>query len=278
MKKLISLLLCVLTLVSLALPCYALTGKEIVQDVLDKSGKEPQQVENTVRDCYKDWQHYLGSDPEDISFELMFRVYYYDNGDIFSAYAKNTTFSDNISENYYWLVPNYGKGGAVEVVKNESSEYGWSVRKGTTIYKAIMANYPEVAFDPETVCNGILDVYPYAVAESIRFTYCDMLKCYLICFKNSDDTEYLVPYFSANDITWMENGQIYEATEFMITASEEYNKQLKAEGKKREGLDQIYTMYIVSGSVLVLVVAVIFILAFKKRHKLQNIEDENNKE
>lgn len=267
MRNLIAALLCVIMITTTFLPIYAITGNEILSDIAEEHEEEQTKVKQAVESSCSSWSNYLGTYAPDIDFHLMYQCYNLEDHDIVSAFKKNGNFRDNILDSYIWVVPNYGKGGEVEVVAIENSEFGWKIRAGQRLRK-----YPDhTNIDMEYFYDRIFDEFPNADAESFRVIKCSDYNCRFIYF-TADNIEYLTPYFYSDDPEWAKSGEIYTAENIIAKITENYNIGSERSNSGFIGFVKNNVDYIILGSAVLLAGVVVAGIVIKRKNR--KIEDE----
>ena len=272
MKRITVLIACLIMVYSMMFTSFAELdeGTELVMDMLKYYQYETDQIVLAVTEQYTEWEKYLGDNIDDITFSLMYQVYYLKMKDIVAAYDTDGSFRANISDKYYWVVPNYEMGSEVQVVRNDQTRYGWAIRRGTKYMSWISLNYPEVGFGIAMIYDNILKAYPEADKLSFRLVYDEENSMHIMSF-TCDGEEYVVPYFASKDITWLTNGNIYTASEFI---------GIVRDGRVEDGSmeiydnnpapETIYSVYNIVGTVVAVCVAVVAVIAANKMKKKKN--------
>ncbi len=282
MKRSIIFLLCVvmLVLMSITASTEVMQGSDLSVELLKYYRYETDQITIMVNEQYTAWRDYLGEDPEAIRYDQMYQVYYLNMKDTVSAYDSDGMFGKNISDKYYWVVPNHEKGTEVQVVRNSDAEHGWAIRRGTRYMNSIASNYEGTVFTIATVYDNILEQCPEVNKLSFKMVYDELNDMHLMYF-TSDGEEYVVPYFASKDVTWLTNGEMYSAKDYIelmrTNTADETSSIVLDRGKINT--ETIYLYYIVIGTVVVIGVTFVAILvAQKKKIKVdedQTVETEN---
>lgn len=266
MKKYISLILCAIMLVSVALPIYAdgEQGAKLQKEILGESAEESEAVKSAVEKNISQWAEYIGSTGEEIDYELMFRVYYLESN-IVSGYAEIGSFEALISENYCWLVPNLKTGGEVQVVSSVNSESGWAVRQGGRFHGKMAQSHNLEKFDITDIYSNILAVYPDAQTDSFKAVYDENRHVLMLYFEN-DGKEYVSPYFHEEDIDWITNGAVYRVSDF-VSFLDGHNEQVGASNMIPNGdeAENIFAIYIIAGTAAVIVIAFVAVMLARKK-------------
>lgn len=277
MKRFVVFLLCIILSVVSFIPVFAENETEeeanagtlLAINLLKYYRYETDQITLAVSEAYTDWEKYLGNDPDDILYTLMYQVYYLNMKDVVSAYDNDGSFGKNISERYYWVVPNYEKGSEVQVVRNDDTKYGWAIRRGTHFMKSIDFSYKGTVFGIAAIYDNILTKCPNVDKTSFRLVYDEVNDMHLMYF-TSEESEYVVPYFASKEITWLTNAEVYSAKEYIElirtnTTDDTSNIDL---GEGKLNTETIYLNYIVIGTLTVAGVALIaIVLAQKKKNQ-----------
>lgn len=260
MKRLVSLIICVMLLLSTLVTVNAKTGSVILSAVTEEYKEEIQEVKTAVENSYSNWNSYLGSDVSEIDFDLMYQCYDLKDYDIVSAYKKHDNFGSNISDSYVWMVPNYTSFGEVEVVSIENSKYGWKIRSGQELRKYSGINEINIA----AFYDCILDEYPDADSDSFRVILCSDYDCRFIYF-TCDDVEYLTPYFYSEDPEWAKSGEFYTAANIIAKITENYNMGINNASNGIVAFIKNNVDYIIIGSTVLLAVVVVSGVIIKKK-------------
>ncbi len=270
MRRILTVLTVLLIILNISPKLSAASGQELHNSVLSENSEEILDVRKSVGASYSDWKEYLGDDFHSIDFDKIFQVYYLSMKDIVAAYDHSGNFGENILDDYYWVVPTYEVGGEVQVSRNDNSETGWSVRRGTNCSGEMVRNYPNVKFDIVSIYDNIFSAYPDADPETFRFVHTDGLDTHLMYFV-CDSVEYLVPYFESADITWSTNERIYTAEEYIEILRKNGTKDTEYSDldEKNNSFEKTYLLYVLVGSIIVICVTVCAILIVKKK---QNTE------
>ncbi|MBQ3183220.1 MAG: hypothetical protein IJB57_06085 [Clostridia bacterium] len=279
MKRSIIILLCAVMIVLALMPIASeeVQGSVLSVELLKYYRYETEQIIAMVNEQYIAWRDYLGDDPDAIPYELMYQVYYLDMKDVVSAYDSDGTFVKNISDRYYWVVPNYEKGTEVQVVRNNDAEYGWAIRRGTHYMDSIRSNYEDTVFGIAEIYDNILTQCPGVNKLSFKMVYDELNDIHLMYF-TSEGEEYVVPYFASENFTWLTNAMVYPVKDYIElmrtnTVDDTSNIDLD-EGKM--GTETIYLNYIVIGTVAVIGVAIVAVLiAHNKKNKAAEAETED---
>ncbi len=270
MKRIIVLLLCAVIAAASMIPCFAETseGEALVLEFLKYYKYETDQIKLTVSEQYGDWSEYLGDDPDDIRYDLMHQIYYLNMKDTVDAYDNDGSFGANISEKYYWIVPNYVTGSEVQVVRNEDAEHGWAIRRGTHCMKNIQSAYPDTVYGIEAIYDNVLEKYPQTDKLSFRFIYEELHDIHLMYFV-CEGEEYVTPYFSSKDITWLKNAEIYAAADYieLVRANTVDETSSAALDEGKIDTETIYMNYIVIGTVAVVGIALVAVITAKNRKR-----------
>ena len=174
-----------------------------------------------------------------------------------SAYYSSGSFGANVTDKYYWVVPNYDLGCEVQVVANADAEHGWAVRRGTDYIKQIKQNFPSVEFDIAKIYDRVLEDYPEADTESFRMVYDEAYSVHLMYFV-CNGQEYVSPYFFTKSITWATNGAIYRAGDyisFLRKGVDAESTGLETQKAIRK-TESIYLSYVLVGSVFVAIIVI----------------------
>ncbi len=282
MKKSVIFLLCTVMLVIMLMPVSAeeIQGGILSVELLKYYRYETEQIAIMVGEQHTAWRDYLGDNPEDILYDMMYQVYYLEMKDVVSAYDSDGSFGKNISDKYYWIVPNYEKGTEVQVVRNPDAAHGWAIRRGTRYMNAIGSSYEGTVFGIAAIYDTILTQCPEVNKLSFRMVYDELNDMHLMYF-TSEGEEYIVPYFASEDITWLTNGTVYSAKDYielMRTNTTDETTGIDLDEDKINS-EIIYLNYIIIGTVIVIGVALVaVIMAHKKKTKgpeEQNEETEN---
>ena len=238
---------------------------------------ETEQITLMLNDSYGDWDDYLGDDPEAISYDHMYQVYYLDMKDIVAAYDTDGSFAKNISDKYYWVVPNYEKQSEVQVVRNADTTYGWAVRRGTRYMKSIANNHKDIVFGVAEIYESILEQCPNANKLSFKMVYDELNDMHLMYF-TVEGNEYLSPYFASKDITWLTNGKTYTVEDYiglMRDNAEQDTTHFRLFGEN-DDTETIYFYYIIIGSVVVIAIALLSVIIAGKKIRARNEAKEEN--
>lgn len=253
---------------STLIPCFAEVseGEKFATELLKYYRYETDQICLAVGEQFEDWEEYLGNDPDNIRYDHMYQVYYLNMKDTVAAYDTDGRFVDNISSKYYWVVPNYETGCEVQLVRNSETEYGWAIRRGTHYMDNIRTNYPGTEYGIISIYDNILENYPKADKLSFRFIYEELNDIHLMFFV-SEGEEYVIPYFSSKDMTWIKNAEIYPVLQYIElvrknTADDTITTALSSGGFDTE---TIYLNYIVVGTVAVIGIALTAVIVVKKK-------------
>ncbi|MBR5516068.1 MAG: hypothetical protein IKU52_07690 [Clostridia bacterium] len=260
MRKIIITLLLVVTSIITLLPVNALRGQDITNSISEEFKEEQEAVKQAVENTYQNWPMYLGSNIEDIDFNLMFQCYNLEDYDIVSAYKKNGNFGDNILDSYVWIVPNYRKGGEVEVVEFKNGDYSWKIRAGKRLKK--YDNIPNI--DIENLYDRIFQEYPECNSESIRVIKYKEHDCKIIYFVN-DGVEYVSPFFYIDDPVWAKSGEIYTAANFIAKITENESKITESDTNFISFVKANVDYIIIGSAVLFVGVLVLGIVISKKK-------------
>lgn len=270
MKRFMMSIVSILLMIILMVPVYADVDKGtlLTVEISSRYTDEMNNVQQAVRVSDRIWDKYLGNSRDDVDYSLMYQVYYLKMKDIISSYEKQGTFGANISEKYYWVVPCYGEGSEVQVVRSEQNLSGWDIRRGTRYCSTIPGNHPDVKFRIDKIYNNILTQYPNADKYSFRFVYDEGTDVHIMYFL-SEGQEYLVPYFPSEDMTWIINAKIYPANEYVEimktnVAAESSLVDSKAPYERSE---KIYLNYVLIGTVAVICVVIVAVIIAKKKKR-----------
>lgn len=279
MKKTIVFLLCTVIIAMTLTPICAVSvdGSALSVELLKYYRYETEQIALMLNDAYGDWDDYLGDEPEAISYDLMYQVYYLDMKDIVAAYDTDGSFAKNISDKYYWVVPNYEKQSEVQVVRNADTTYGWAVRRGTRYMKSIADNHKDIVFGVAEIYESILEQCPDANKLSFKMVYDELNDMHLMYFTVNGE-EYLSPYFASKDITWLTNGKAYTVGNFierMRDNAEQDTTRFSLFGEN-DDTETIYFYYIVIGTVVVVAIALLSVIIAGKKIRARNEAKEEN--
>lgn len=262
MRRIISLLLCLIFTAGFSLNVYAETGYDILNSGAERFEDERNDVRLAVDTAHNEYRIYLGDSSEDIDYDLMYRCHSFYNSNFVEAYRNNGNFASNINSSYYWIVPSYDNGGEVDVVPNSDSEFGWSVRTGRELHPYEKLSKKNL----EEVYDTILKEYPDADTASFHNLYSEYINCKMVYFM-SEGEEYLYIFFlSDKDPDWAESGEIYTAESFVMLASSEFDNNVEDTGVVSFIQENLDTLILASGIILVLVIG-LGVFAIKKRNK-----------
>ncbi|MBQ4562618.1 MAG: hypothetical protein IJA55_09865 [Clostridia bacterium] len=270
MKRFVVLLLCIIMTLVAAVTSFAeiSEGSELTIDLMKYYRYETEQITMAVKDQYTAWEKYMGNNPDDIYFTLMYQVYYLKMKDIVSAYETDGNFVSNITDKYYWVVPNYNKGSEVQVVRNDDTEYGWAIRRGTRYMNSIDFSYKGVVFGIAAIYDNILEKKPDVDKDSFRLVYDELNDMHIMYF-TSEGEEYVVPYFASKDITWLTNEEVYTASEYVELMKshivDETSHMKITDGNPKP--ETIYFYYLIIGTVMVIAIALVAFIIAKRKNK-----------
>lgn len=250
-------------------------GSTLAVELLKYYRYETEQIALMVEDQHIAWRDYLGDDSDAITYDLMYQVYYLDMKDVVAAYESDGSFGKNISDKYYWVVPNYEKGTEVQVVRNSGAQYGWAIRRGTHYMESIGANYEGIVFGIADIYDNILTKCPEVNKLSFKMVYDETDDMHLMYFTSGGE-EYVVPYFASEKITWLTNGEVYPAGEYIDLMRSNTFDDTSSIDLDDGGLDTetIYINYIVIGTVAVIGVAVVAVIIAKN---MKNKPDDKDR-
>lgn len=270
MKRLTVLAVSIMLIITMIVPVYAEVDKGtlLTVEISSRYTDEMNNVQQAVRVSDRIWDNYLGDNRDGVDYSLMYQIYYLNFKDIISSYEKEGSFGANILENYYWVVPCHDEGAEVQVVRSEQNLSGWDIRRGTHYCSSIQENYPEIEFSIDAIYENIITQYPQADKYSLRFVYdagTDVHLMYFVC----DGLEYLVPYFPSEDITWITNGKIYPAEEYIKIMKNNVaaESSLEDDVVDYDRPEKIYLNYILIGTVAVICVVVVALIIAKRKKK-----------
>ncbi len=272
MKRIVVLALCIIMVISMVCISNAEldNGTKLVIDMLKYYQYETEQITLAVKDQQAEWEKYLGNDVDTIDFALMYQVYYLDMKDIVAAYDDDGSFGANITNRYYWVVPNYEKGCEVQVVRNDQSEHGWAIRRGTSFMRAMKFNHPEVGFGIGMMYENALNTYPDTDRDSFRVVYDEDNDMHLLYFACKGE-EYVVPYFTSEEITWISNEEVYAVSDFIeLMRINIIEGSALAQIPNKAAPETIYFSYVLIGSALVVCIAVVAIVIASKMKRKQD--------
>ncbi len=270
MKRITVGVISFLLMIMMIVPVYADVDKGtlLTVEISSRYTDEMNAVQQAVRVCDSIWDKYLGDNRDDVTYSLMYQIYYLKMKDIVSSYEKEGSFGANISEKYYWVVPCYNEGTEVQVIRSEQNLSGWDIRRGTRYRSAIAENYPDIEFGIDVIYENIMTQYPSADKYSFRFVYDEGTDVHLMYFV-SEGAEYLVPYFPSEDINWITNAKIYPAGEYVeiMKTNVVAESSLNDSEEPYQRSEKIYLNYIIVGTVAVICVAVAAVIIAKKKKK-----------
>ncbi len=279
MKRSIILLLCMimlsLTLISVA--ADEVQGEALSVELLKYYRYETEQIVVMVDGQRTAWRDYLGELNSSLRYDLMYQVYYLDMKDIVAAYDIDGSFGKNISDKYYWVVPNYEKGTEVQVVRNADAEFGWAIRRGTRYMEAIGANHEGTVFGIAAIYDNILKKSPDVNKLSLKMVYDELNDIHLMYFTAKGE-EYVVPYFASTDITWIKNEEVYSVRDYveLMRANTVKETHSVIPDDDNKGTEAIYLNYIVVGTITVIGVALIAVIIAQKKGKPSEEQKEKS--
>lgn len=277
MKRSIVFLLCavILLLCMLSVSADEIQGRALSVELLKYYRYETDQITLMIKDQQTAWRDYLGDDAEGVDYDMMYQVYYLDMKDVVSAYDSDGSFGKNISDKYYWVVPNCEKGTEVQVVRNSGAQYGWAIRRGTHYMQSIGANHEGTVFGIADIYDNILTKCPDVNKLSFKMVYDETEDMHLMYFTSGSE-EYVVPYFASEELTWLTNGEVYSAGEYIELMRANVADDTDGIDLDEGGLDTetIYINYIVIGTVAVIGVAVVAVMIAQSKKNKPDDKDQ----